>query len=353
MKNNSHLIFQLAAVYIGTIVGAGLASGQEITQFFSIHGHKSFYGIFLCCIMYIFVSSIIIKLSVTLDLKSYNDLIITVSPNFLGEVVNFITSIFLICGTGIILAGSGSMISQYFHVSRLVGIALMCLLSCIVLFRNTKGLIEVNSLIVPSLLIVICTIFLLYIIFAMDNSNIKNLIAVPTITNIKSNWFLSALLYGSFNILGSSGVLVPISNESKNIKVLITGITFGAVALTLLASAINFLLLVNMPNTLKYEIPLLYISNRFGNPIQSLLLIVIWLEMFSTCVSDIYSVTKVMEQRFSINYNLGVLLSVLIAIPISQFGFVRLISFLYPAFGAISLLFLLKCTFFYYRNLSK
>ncbi len=34
MRKSLGIIFQISAVFIGTIVGAGLASGQEITQFF-------------------------------------------------------------------------------------------------------------------------------------------------------------------------------------------------------------------------------------------------------------------------------------------------------------------------------
>ena len=347
MKSKLYTVLQLAAVYVGTIVGAGLASGQEITQFFTIYGYKSFYGILLCCFLYIFFSSIIINLTVELKLKSYKDLIKTVSPNFLGEVTDFVTSLFLICGTGIILAGSGSMLSQYFHMSKLIGVLLMCILSSIVLLRNTQGLFEVNSIIVPCLLIIIVTIFILYISFSSDTQNIKSLITVP---NIKSNWFFSTLLYASFNILGSSGVLVPISSENKNVKTLITGVIIGAVVLTILAGIINYMLLLNMPSSIKYEIPLLYISNRFGVLIQVLLLIVIWFEMFSTCISDIYSVAKALEQKTSVSYSTAMVIIIFMALPISQFGFVKLISFLYPAFGFISLFFLIKCVFFYYRN---
>lgn len=36
-------VFQVAFVFIGTIVGAGLASGKEITNFFTVYGYKSFY----------------------------------------------------------------------------------------------------------------------------------------------------------------------------------------------------------------------------------------------------------------------------------------------------------------------
>ncbi|MGL5085107.1 MAG: transporter, partial [Clostridium sp.] len=38
MKREVNKIFQVAVVFIGTIVGAGLASGQEITGFFTAYG---------------------------------------------------------------------------------------------------------------------------------------------------------------------------------------------------------------------------------------------------------------------------------------------------------------------------
>ena len=47
MRKNYINIFQVAVVFIGTIVGAGLASGKEITHFFTSFGYKSFLGIIL------------------------------------------------------------------------------------------------------------------------------------------------------------------------------------------------------------------------------------------------------------------------------------------------------------------
>ena len=116
------LVFQIAAVFIGTIVGAGLASGQEITQFFTSYGFMSFIGIILCCLIYIAIGSMIIKISIRYNLNSYNGLIKIVSPGFLGEITDIFTTVFLICGAAIILAGSGSLLNQYFHVSKWIGI---------------------------------------------------------------------------------------------------------------------------------------------------------------------------------------------------------------------------------------
>ena len=120
------LIFQIAAVFIGTIVGAGLASGQEITQFFTTYGFMSFIGIVACCFIYIFIGSIIIKISIRYNLSSYNGLIKVVSPGFLGQITDILTGLFLICGAAIILAGSGALLNQYFHFSEYPRTLLIC-----------------------------------------------------------------------------------------------------------------------------------------------------------------------------------------------------------------------------------
>jgi len=75
--------------------------------------------------------------------------------------------------------------------------------------------------------------------------------------------------------------------------------------------------------------------------------------MFSTEVSDIYSVGKTLEKKFNISYKKAVLLILIIAIPISQIGFKNLIKVLYPGFGAISLIFLVQCIIFYRKNSKK
>ncbi|GLC30007.1 YkvI family membrane protein [Clostridium omnivorum] len=348
MKRNVTLALQITFVFVGTIVGAGLASGQEINQFFTRYGYKSIYGICLCCLIYIIMSYMIISLSIRHRLNSYNELInLVIRPKILGQVTDAITSLFLISGAAIILAGSGSLLHQYFGFSKWVGIILMVVISLFILLRDTKGLIEVNSFIVPSLIIVIVTVFILHIFFSRDIVSITTLKNIPS---TKNNWLFSCILYSGFNILGCSGVLVPLSSEFRNRKSLTFGAVLGAIILTVLTMMINIMLLLNVPYISKYEIPLLYIANRFGTAIQIMLLCIIWLEMFSTEVSDIYSVGKTMQQIFNISYKKSVVIIMAIAIPISQIGFVNLISILYPFFGFISLIFMVQCIIFFIKN---
>ena len=181
----------------------------------------------------------------------------------------------------------------------------------------------------------------------------KNIVSVSYIKNIpftKNYWLLSTFLYGGFNILACSGVLVPLSREFKNKKSLVYGVILGALGLTLLSLILNLLLLLNVPYIFKYDIPLLYVANRFGKLIQVMLLCIILCEMFSTEVSNIYSVGKTLEHAFKIPYKKAVIIIMIIALPISQLGFVKLITVLYPFFGAVSLVFMLQCSYFYLKH---
>lgn len=347
MKNELTRIFQVATVFIGTIVGAGLASGKEITEFFTQYGARSFLGIVGCGIFYIIMSSIISKISINNDLNSYSDVINLISPNLIGKCTGFITTLFLISSASIILAGSGALINQFFGIPKILGSLIMLCIAVFFLLRGTDGLIEVNSFIVPGLVCTMTLITLLYFFFCRDTLSLTNIASFPA---RKDGILLSTILYAGYNTLSASGVIVPLSNTMKKSKTMIIGIICGAIGLTLLCFMINLLLYINQPYIYNYEIPLLFVANRFGNVIQAVLLIIIWLEMFSTEVSDVYSISKTIEQAFNVDFKKAIFPVIITALIISQFGFGNLITKLYPLFGLLSLIFISQCLFFFFKN---
>ncbi|MDV4150155.1 transporter [Clostridium sp. AL.422] len=347
MKDELSKIFQVAVVFIGTIVGAGLASGQEIKEFFTSYGIVSFLGIIVCGIFYIALGSIVSKISIKYKLNSYGDVIKIVSPNILGKITGVITTLYLISSASIILAGSGALINQFFGVPKIVGSLIMVGFAIFFLLRDTNGLIEVNSFIVPTLVITIMLITFLYFMFCKDMVSLEQMTKFkPEKTGI----VLSTILYSGYNTLCCLGVLVPLSNQIRKPKTMFFGIALGALGLVALSFSINFLLMINQPYIHKYEIPLLFVAQPFGNIIQALLLIVILLEMFSTEVSDVYSISKTLDNTFNIKFRNGIFIVLLIALPISRIGFSNLIGSLYPFFGMLSLVFIMQTVYFYFKH---
>ena len=195
MKKELLKVFQVATVFIGTIVGAGLASGKEITEFFTMYGINSFLGIIACGIFYIIMSSIISKISIDYNLSSYSDVINIISPNILGKFTGFITTFFLISSASIILAGSGALIHQFFGIPKVLGSLIMISIAVFFLLRDTEGLIEVNSFIVPGLILTLTLITTLYFSFCKDTISFSNISSFPP---QKSGLAISTILYALY-----------------------------------------------------------------------------------------------------------------------------------------------------------
>ncbi|MGM8370199.1 transporter, partial (plasmid) [Clostridium perfringens] len=106
--------------------------------------------------------------SIKHSLNSYSEVINTVSPNILGKLTGIITTFYLISSASIILAGSGALLNQYFGIPKIIGSIFMAIIASLILMRETDGLVEINSIIVPSLIIVTTTLMILYVIFAND-----------------------------------------------------------------------------------------------------------------------------------------------------------------------------------------
>ncbi|OON98054.1 MAG: transporter [Epulopiscium sp. Nele67-Bin005] len=338
---------QIGLVFVGSIVGAGLSSGRELTQFFAIYGYKSFMGLFICAMMYVLVGHMIIKLTIKYDVSSYNEFIDLVCPRPIAIFTNIMLTIFLLSSTSIILAGSGSVLNQYFGIPKVVGMAVMIGISVLCLLRKTQGLFEVNNITVPILVVIMTAIFVGY---GMNNSEQISLTYISSLPNQRENWIMSSLIYSGFNIISIVGILVSLSHEMKDYKLILHGVMIGSAILTLTSAYIIFLMLVNPTYVDKYDIPILAVAQQITPVLQVGLLITIWLEMFSSQISNIFSLTRSLENKLGIQYEKGIAMSIIVALPLSAVGFKRLVDVLYPIYGILSFGFMMCVIWFYLRQ---
>lgn len=344
---NMKLSIQIAMIFIGSIVGAGVCSGRELNQFFATYGIVGFIGLVLCGILYVVFSRMIINITDKYNVSSYDEFVDLVCPKWVAKFTNFVLTLFLFSSTSIILAGSGSILYQYFGIPRWVGVLVMFVISSFFLMRNTEGLFEVNSFVVPTLIVVMSAIFISYV---KQNPQTLTFEYMRMIPRQKSNLFISTLIYVSFNILTIIGVIVPLTNSIKKPKQIIRGVILGSIVLTILGMCITFLMLVNPFHPTMYEIPLLAIAMELRPIFQLGMLGIMWLEMFSSQVSNVYSLSYYLKNRFNIEYNKGIFLVVLIAAPFSVVGFAKLVEVLYPMYGILSLVFLAYCVIFIVKS---
>ena len=61
----------IAFAYVGTVVGAGFASGQEVMSFFTIYGYKALWAILISSFLFTFVGTRILLLGMELKASSF------------------------------------------------------------------------------------------------------------------------------------------------------------------------------------------------------------------------------------------------------------------------------------------
>ena len=103
MKNSVNL----AGAYIGIIIGAGFASGQEVLQFFTSFGIYSVLGIIVATVLFAFLGMQVTQLGCALQTRSHKGIIDHICGRYLGRVVDVMITFFLFGVTVIMIAGSG------------------------------------------------------------------------------------------------------------------------------------------------------------------------------------------------------------------------------------------------------
>lgn len=152
MNQKTIVILQIAATYIGTMVGAGFASGQSIMQFFTVYGAYGGVGILISTFLFIWIGTKMMILSHRIKAFSYQELNNYLFGNIFGKVANILTFIILFGVTAVMISGTGSIYEEQLGLPYQFGIIISILLSYLVMSKELNGILAANSLVVPLML---------------------------------------------------------------------------------------------------------------------------------------------------------------------------------------------------------
>lgn len=335
MKKEILLSFRIGAAFIGTVIGAGYASGQEIMQFFSVFGPYGFISLVISGLIFFIAANSIFNISDQLKAYDYKDFVGKLCGKKIGFFYDSIITLFLFLGTSIMFSGSCEIFRAFFKIPKIAGIIIICLLTLLAVFKSLEGLLNVNSIIVPIISFVV--IFTFFMVFKDDSLSLifDNFNMNADVSVFKSFFFM--LFYCSYNLVLSLGVLSAFPKDIKNKNVLKLGAFVGGFGLMMLALLLNSLIFIRMPQILNESMPMLYITKSFHPYFKYALALCIWGEIFSTAVSDVFSLGNRIAGKKKYSYKAVCTLIVFLSIPLSLFDFKSLVAFFYPLFGALSI----------------
>ncbi len=330
METGKISTWKVAAAYIGTVVGAGFASGQEILQFFAVFKSRGLYGLVIATILFIVFGYIIMDLGMSLGSKSHLEIIRHTSGKYVGGVIDAIITFFLFGALTAMIAGSGALVNQQFGISSLWGNIIMVFATVVTVLSGTTGVINSISVIVPFLLTSAVGVSIFTIVF-MPAKPEASFTAVSS--ELIQGWFWAAILYISYNMVLAIAVLGPLGKNAKSKKAVKNGAIFGGLGLGLGAIAIYFAISGNIIDLTNVEVPMIYIAGRISMAIQVVYAIVLIAEIYTTAVGSLYGFTVRITDVNSKKAPYIIAGTALIAFAASQFGFSNLVKYLYPIVG--------------------
>lgn len=338
MKNVN--AFGIAMTFVGIIVGAGFATDQELLQFFGGFGPKGLLGIFIAGIFFAVYASLTMLVARRIRSDNYN-LIIVPGGNkvfmLIVDVIMFFLMLLIFC---VMVVGAGTQFNQFFGWPTLVGGIVMAALSVLTVFWGSKSLLSSFNIVVPLLVVIAVAISIMSLAQAPSIE-----ITDPTNTAqpnpMVGNWFLSALLYVLYNMLGAVVALPNLGNQAKSDKEAVMGGVLGGAIIACLACVLYTAVMSNAAEVITTPMPMLAVAQSLSPMAGALYMIVLFLAIYTTAAGFMFGIKTRLDNIKTITAKTRNILLIVIAVAAligTRIGFVNLIATVYPSLGYIGII---------------
>lgn len=325
MKNNIKAI----SVIIGTMIGAGFASGKEVYVFFAQYKIMGLIGAVVSSIITAIVIYATLKISKSYKIENNNKFVDIISKkDNMSTIVKNIINTFLLASFWIMCAGLCSFFKQEFDIPIIITALISGCIIYIFLMTNIEGIMKLNTLIVPIMILAI-----LYI--SIINSRTAQIFESDNMANVGAiRAIIKAILYTSYNSILLIPIIVSMSRDVKTDKDIKRIAIISSLIIFILLILIYQMLICSKTDISKIEMPILSLLEKeiwqkiiYGIAIVSAII--------TSVVSASYGVLENIKDKTK--YKMSAIAICLLEIPISYIGFGNLVSTLYPVFGAIGI----------------
>ena len=324
MKNTFKIVF----VIIGSIIGAGFASGQEIYLFFNSYGTIGIIGMIVSCLLTGVIIYKVISIVENKSVHTYSEFLAVLNPNEkINKIIKIIIQCFLLISFYIMIAGFCAYFKQEFAVSIYITAIIIAVLCYITFINDTKGIVSINAILIP---------FLAAFIVYLEIKNIPFTVKYFENNTITYNfgWLFSSILYASYNSILLIPILIDMPNHMNIKNKIKQSSILCSVILSTLGICLFLLLLRGCGYVQNIELPMILITKGFGNMYPIIYGIVILIAIFTSAIASGYGFLKNVTQE---KYKKTMFLICFSSILIAPLGFSKLVNLLYPIFGILGL----------------
>lgn len=309
---------------IGTIIGAGFASGREILSFFG--SDISIFVAPLCGLFIFFLSVMFLVIGKTIQ----TDSISVVNNKILGKL-HVGADIFLLFNSLVVLsgmlAGMDSLFSMVLPIAPAYSI-ISGIICAFVVAKGLKGLLNSNLLIVPFIIIAI----ILICCIAIDSPKFLYPFRYFTLPAI--------IIYVSMNMMLACTVFTTIKELSYR-QIFLS----SAIAATIIAILMVLIILALNSTGQQGAMPIMQIALNKNRPLFYISLVAVAISIFTTMMTAMSGLTTWLKSLIG-DMKYSVMIVLLAGLILSNLGFENVVGFLYPVIGIVGTVYIVFCAIY-------
>lgn len=328
--------FAIAGAYIAWIMGSGFATGQEIFQFFTSYGYRSYIILLINLAGFLLVGPAVLKAGQThRDLASFNHF-----EYFCGKPLGIFYSWFLpinmFGGLSIMISGAGTTLQQYFGIHHLVGAFIMAVLAFLSYAIGFERFVKIASFIGPLIIGFSLTVALITVI-----KNSGDISSIPSFESELSDrqpvpfWWLSALLYISYNLWAGSKYYSALGAKAPSSKDAVYGGVIGSLVLMFAVFLMNTAMLTELGNVIGLGVPTLYLAKNISYILGAAFSIFLVMGIFSSSSAMMWMVCDKFTVQGTRKGNIFSFIVAVLAFILGMFPFADLIGVIYTISGYV------------------
>lgn len=329
-------ILRIASAFVGIIVGAGFASGNEILQYFTSFGYMGTIGALVATALFAYLGMMLTRIGSFLQTPSHDVAIYRLSGPHLGKIVDGIIIITLF-GVGVVMvAGAGSLLKQHFGIPAGVGSGIMTVLIVLTVLMPINRVISLIGSITPFLIVALAVICI-YSLFSYDRSLSELEPIALSIDSSLPNWFISAINYVSFNIAVGAGMSLVMGGSEPNRKIATLGGFIGGLGVGVLILIAHMAIFLKVDVIKGFDLPLLKIIQDISPVLGIIMAIVLFGMIYNTGVAMYYAFVARFTTMQTKNAYIFAIVTGIVGYIASFAGFTKLVAYLYPLIGYLGL----------------
>ncbi len=268
MTSFMHVI-TLAGAFLAFLIGSGVATGQEIMQYYSPYGYAVFGTSLTIVVILVIANYGYAWAGKHGNIEKGSDVFAFYCGPIVGKIFDYFTVVFCYMSYVVMVGGGAATLKQQYDLPLAVGGILTVVFAASTVIFGLKNIVSIIGRIAPAfigLIFIIC----LWSLFQNAGGIEKNIQAINDgtlkVTKAGTNWFTSGVSNGGFCILWLASFAAALGIK-EDFKTLMKANVISSIVLVIVNMVIGFAILSQMDVLSTTQIPNLIIAESIWAPI--------------------------------------------------------------------------------------